>query len=76
MATGSKKAAPKASPFLSVGYLLTAKSSDLHARMKACLAFLVSVDQAEAEKLPPGLENVVSQLLDPLLRKSKHQVRA
>ncbi len=70
-----KKGGPGASAaaqFVAPGYLVAAKSAELVPRMRACFDWLRGLEQADADKLPPGLENVATQLLHDTLRKSKH----
>lgn len=58
--------------FLQPGYLLAAKSSELSMRFRGCFEYLRGMAQAEADELPPGLENIASQLLHDTLCRSKH----
>jgi sister-chromatid-cohesion protein PDS5 len=66
-----KKVQP-AAVYLAPGFLVAAKSSEIQARMKGCFEFVKSIEQCEPEKVPPGLENIASQLLHDSLRNSKY----
>ena len=44
----------------------------MHLRLQGCFEYLATLEQVEPEKLPPGLENIASQLLLEPLRKSKY----
>ena len=58
--------------YLTRGYLTSVKASELSSHVKKCFEYLRTIDQADADKLPAGLENIVSQLLQDNLRKSKY----
>jgi hypothetical protein len=59
------------------GYLSSAKTaSELHQRLETALSTLAAIEQAEdVAHLPPGLENLAAQLVQPTLLKSKSMVR-
>lgn len=67
-----KDGAPSGAQFLQPGYLVGAKSTELAFRLRGCFDYLRGTAQAEADELPPGLENIASQMLHDTLSRSKH----
>ena len=75
-AAAAAKAAPPPPPpapeVYAPGYILSAKGpTELARRLAAAFANLRGVEQAEHDRLPAGLENVASALLDPAVLRSK-----
>ena len=72
-AAAAKAGAPPPAPVYAPGYILSASKSpvELAKRLAAAFAALKSLEQAEHDRLPPGLENVASALLDPAVLRSK-----
>ena len=58
------------------GYLGAAKGSEVLRRLTSVFTTLKSVEQADHEDLPPGLENVASDVIADAFMKSKSKVCA
>jgi hypothetical protein len=67
----SSRTSTKAHVCLTPKYLIAAKSNELSARLLQCFEYLRSLSQGDIESRPPGLENIASQMLEPILIKSK-----
>jgi sister-chromatid-cohesion protein PDS5 len=72
-AAAAKAGAPPPAPVYAPGYILSASKSpvELAKRLATAFAALKSLEQAEHDRLPAGLENVASALLDPAVLRSK-----
>jgi len=72
-ASAASAGAPRAgAEVFAPGYLLSAKTpAELSKRLAAAFAALKAIEQADHERLPAGLENVASALLDPAVLRSK-----